>query len=202
VSVKGSGRTDAGVHAFAQIANFRCDTKLSAQQIRDGLNAILPDDIVITDVEDVPLSFDAQKNAKGKHYRYYILNGRIPSALNRDRYWHLRPKLNLQKMRSAAKYLVGEHDFASFKASDGCAKTSVRKISSIKISRKKDYVIIDVKGAGFLKNMVRIIVGTLVNAGLLKIKPAEVGKILKSKDRTKAGKTALAKGLFLVKVDY
>ncbi len=198
----GAGRTDSGVHAHAQVASFKTSSTLEPDKMRHSLNSVLPNDIVVTNVEDAPENFNAQKNSKGKHYRYCILNGYVPSALNHGKYWYIKAKLDIKKMKKAAKYLVGEHDFNAFKASDACTKTSVRKITKIKIKKKGDYIIFDIFGTGFLKNMVRTIIGTFFSVGIGKISPKEVKTILESRDRTKAGKTAPACGLFLVEVYY
>lgn len=209
-----SGRTDAGVHAIAQVANFRTSKDISCDGFQKGLNSLLPDDIVITAVEEVSEAFHAQKGAVSKCYRYMILNGPHTTPLLKNRFWWIRNKLNVGKMRSALKCLVGMHDFSAFCASDDCNGSKVREILDTRVDViKKDYllsmlskdlkiILVDVAGTGFLKNMVRNIVGTVVDVGLNKIDKKEFKEIFESHDRKRAGVNAPAHGLYLLKVQY
>jgi len=197
-----SGRTDAGVHAEGQVAHFITDSALSCYDLRKGLNALLPDDIVIRDVEDVPEEFHARYSAAGKTYRYVILNRPFPSVFERNRCWHLTCVLDRGAMEAAARSLLGRHDFSGFQASDCCAKHPVREVRRLEIVREGEWLRIYVTADAFLKHMVRNIVGTLVEVGRGKIKTERVEEVLEGRDRTKAGPTAPAKGLFLVSVEY
>jgi tRNA pseudouridine38-40 synthase len=204
IRITGASRTDAGVHALAQVANFRTKTKIPCKGLLMGMNSLLPGGVVVKKAEDVGLDFHSKRDSKKKHYRYIILNGTIRPALGRGLLWHRRGSLDLKAMRRAAKVIVGTHDFTSFCASDDANKTKVRKILSIKISKKvlpilgKKAVMIDIVGNGFLKYMVRNIVGTLVDPG----KSAHMKEILDARDRKKAGVTAPACGLYLVEITY
>jgi len=203
VTVIGSGRTDAGVHAYGQVANFRCNTSLGAEVFQNGLNGLLPEDIVIKSCEPVPEKFHARYEVKSKTYHYRILNRRLPSAIFRQYAWHIRKKLHLNAMRSAFHYIVGRHDFKAFEGSGSPRASTVRSVIDADLVKTDDgYLVLKIEGDGFLKFMVRNIVGTLVDAGLGKITPADVKRILASKDRNLAGITAPAHGLFLMEVKY
>lgn len=200
--VIGSGRTDAGVHAEGQVAHFRTQSHMDCKILQRGMNALLPGDIVILKVEEADEDFHALFSAKGKTYRYVILNRFHPSAFERHRCWHISRRLDWKVMREAAEPLIGLHDFSAFRASDCCAKNPVREVRGIEIRAEDDWISIMVSANGFLKYMVRNIVGTLVEVGRGKMAPEDVQKILDSRDRTRAGPTAPARGLFLVSVDY
>ena len=202
VTVTGSGRTDAGVHALGQVANFKTDKTIKPQELLFGINTMLPVDIVVTNVEEVENEFNARNSAKSKHYRYVINNGKFPSALNAYREYHFKYFLDTEAMQMAADDLVGEHDFKAFCAAGSTVKDTNRTIYLIKVNRLGDRVIIDIVGNGFLYNMVRIIAGTLLEVGIGKIKPEEISGIIESKERTKAGKTLPAHGLCLMEVTY
>lgn len=203
VKVIASGRTDAGVHALAQAANFKTKSKLPLANIQKALNSLLPEDISIKDISKARKDFHSCYSAKSKTYRYVILNSSVKSAfLNK---WTLQVpyKLNMRLMRQEARALLGRHDFRSFCASGSTAKTTTRTIQNISI-KTPDYplIIIDIEADGFLYNMVRNIAGTLFEIARGRFKKGSMKKILLAKDRKLAGPTAPARGLFLVKVNY
>ena len=200
--VIGAGRTDAGVHAEGQVAHFKTRSPMDCKALQRGMNALLPDDIVVLNVEEAEEDFHALFSAKGKTYRYMILNRSYPSAFERHRCWHISCRLDLDAMREAVRPLIGRHDFSAFQASDCCARNPVREIGRIEILEEDGWISIMVSANGFLKYMVRNIVGTLVEVGRGKMVPVDVQRILDSRDRTQAGPTAPAQGLFLVFVDY
>ena len=203
VSLNGSGRTDAGVHAFGQVANFLCQTDLSAAVFQKGLNSILPDDIVIKDCRLVDEAFHARYDVKSKIYQYKILNRKIPSAIKRQYSWFIRRELDTAAMRSAVSYIIGSHDFKSFEGTGSPRSHTTRNIMAADlIEHKNGSLTFKIEADGFLKYMVRNIVGTLVDVGLNKITPAEFKGILESKDRSNASATAPAHGLFLMEVKY
>ena len=200
--VIGAGRTDAGVHAEGQTAHFKTLSSMDCKALQRGMNALLPNDIVVLNVEEAERDFHALFSAKGKTYRYVILNRAHPSVFERDRCWHISRRLDLDAMREGAMPLIGRHDFSAFQASGCCARNPVREIRGIEIHAKDGWISITVSANGFLKYMVRNIVGTLVEVGRGKMAPVDVQRILDSRDRTQAGPTAPAQGLFLVFVDY
>ena len=203
IRVIGSGRTDAGVHAEGQVAHFQTSSTMKLVEILKALNSLLPPDIVVKKVEEAKPDFHAQISATRKTYRYTILNRDYPSALQgRVAHYIAIPVLNVTAMRKAARYLVGKHDFKSFQSSGCTAKTTMREIYRLSITKKDDFITITVDGSGFLKYMVRIIVGTLIEIGWEKWPPERMKVVLKSKDRLMAGPTAPSRGLCLVKVVY
>ena len=202
VTVTGSGRTDAGVHALGQIANFKTDKTIKPQELLFGINTMLPVDIVVTNVEEVGESFNARNSAKKKHYRYVINNSKFPSALNAYREYHFKYFLDTDAMQMAADDLIGEHDFKAFASAQTTVKDTTRTIYLIKVTRLGDRVIIDIVGSGFLYNMVRIIVGTLLDVGSGKLDICVIKNMLDTKDRTLGGRTAGPEGLYLVDVEY
>ena len=202
IAIAGSGRTDAGVHALGQTASFRCDTRLSAEVFLRGLNSLLPEDIVIRECMPASDDFHARFSVKQKTYQYRILNRPIASALLRRYVWHVKKKLDISAMQQAGEFLLGSHDFKSFQGQGSDVKDTIRRILFLEISRESDRIYLDITGNGFLRFMVRNIVGTLVEVGMGKITPAVFNEILLSKDRNRAGMTAPAQGLFLMKVDY
>ncbi|MBI2335804.1 MAG: tRNA pseudouridine(38-40) synthase TruA [Deltaproteobacteria bacterium] len=223
IVVKASGRTDAGVHAFAQVAHFSTQNPMSVSKILQGLRSMLPDDISIQSIEEVPDSFDAQMSAKKKTYVYLVNNSPVPNPFLMDYCWHVYPPLNLPAMESCLKLIVGEHDFTSFTASDAVTKTFVRTIyeascnplllrgpkGAVAISPCEiagldpgSILIFSFTGSGFLKHMVRNLVGTIVNVGEGKISTQKFQSILASKDRRNAGINAPPQGLFLLDVEY
>ena len=203
VAVIGSGRTDAGVHALNQVASFKCSTSLPLNNIYRGMNSVLPPDIVVKEMEEVEGSFHAQRDVKSKIYVYKICNQRLRPALGRNFFWFIRFPLDLERMRKAAQFLIGTHDFSCFCATGTDVKDRVRKIIDIEIKTCADGLIeIKVEARGFLKYMVRNIIGTLVEVGRGKRKPEEMKVIIESKNRKIAGATAPACGLFLKEVKY
>lgn len=206
IHIIGASRTDAGVHALGQVANFATRSSLSCKKLLAALNGLLPEDISIPKIREVGPDFHANKKAMKKTYEYLIWNSRVRSALLRDRAWHLWIPLHLNDMRLAARYLVGRHDFSSFRGSHSNTKTSVRVIEKIAIHRKKmsrnSLIRIQVTGNGFLKYMVRNMVGTLAQVGQGKLTPEDLKRILQSKDRRKAGMAAPARGLYLKRIFY
>lgn len=202
VNITGSGRTDAGVHALGQVANFKTNSNIPASRIPDALNAKLPKDISIIDCEEVDEDFHSRYSAKGKIYRYLIYNKPYRSPLYKDTSYHIRYDLDIDKMRSEAKSLIGEHDFKGFMSSGSSVKDTVRTIYDISITEKEDLIVLEVEGNGFLYNMVRIISGTLVEVGLNNIEPEDIPKIIEAKNRQMAGKTLPPQGLFLMEVEY
>lgn len=202
VDLTASGRTDAGVHALAQVANFKTNSNLPVEKFAVAINSKLKKSIRIQKAEEVEERFHARYNCKQKTYRYIINNTEEGSAIYRNLEYFVPIKLNVEKMKQAIKYFEGEHDFKGFKASGTSSKSSVRTIYKTNIEEKDGRIIIELTGNGFLYNMVRIISGTLVDVGLEKIKPEEITEIINSKDRTRAGKTLPPYGLYLVEVEY
>lgn len=202
VDIRASGRTDAGVHAISQSANYIADSKYEKEELLNALNANLPQDIVIKDVEKVDENFDALKDVKIKHYRYVINNSKYGSALNRDREYHYKYNLNIDTMNMAAHDLEGKHDFTGFMAVGSTAKSKVKTIYKVNVSQLEDRIIIDVYGSGFLYNMVRIIVGTLIEIGSGKLDICTIKNMLETKNRRLGGKTVPPQGLYLVEVIY
>ena len=202
VDLIASGRTDAGVHAFGQIANFKTNSNISIEKMAIAINSQLKNSIVVKKAEEVDERFHSRYNAKRKTYRYVINNTEYGSAIYRNLEYHFPIKLNVEKMQEAAKYFEGEHDFKAFKSSGTSGKNSVRTIYKAEVRTDGERILIELTGNGFLYNMVRIISGTLLDVGLGKIEPSEIEDIINSKDRNRAGKTLPAHGLYLVKVNY
>lgn len=202
VNVIGAGRTDAGVHAKRMVASVMLDTDLSEKEIRDYANHYLPDDIAVYEVEEVSDRFHARYNAVGKTYRYTIYDGEIKPLFDRKYVWVLESRTDVERMQKAAEFLVGTHDFAAFCKNPQKKKSTVRTLDSIAIERDGDYVMMTFHGNGFLHHMVRILVGTLVGIGLVRMEPEQIALALESKDRGCAGVTAPAQGLTLMEIDY
>jgi tRNA pseudouridine38-40 synthase len=198
--LRSAGRTDAGVHAQGQVANVLTESSISLRGFFRGLNALLPDDISILSVEEVSESFDARRHNHGKHYRYSIWNTRPPNPRLAATSHHVHGQLDLDAMALAGWSLVGTHDFASFRAATCDRETTVRTIYRCTVSAEGPLVQIHVEGTAFLKNMVRIISGTLIEVGSGKRAPFSMTKLLNQADRTKAGITAPAHGLCLMRV--
>ncbi|MCQ2420516.1 MAG: tRNA pseudouridine(38-40) synthase TruA [Clostridia bacterium] len=202
VNVIGAGRTDAGVHAKAMTANAYMDTDMEPEAIRDYMNHYLPEDICVSEVKEAADRFHARYRAVGKLYTYTCYVGNTKPVFNRKYVTTLDFLPDVAKMQQAAQYLVGEHDFRSFCANPQMKKTTVRIVDSIEITRRKEYIYFDFHGTGFLQNMVRILVGTLLEVGAGKIPPEQVKEIMEAKNRVLAGPTAPPQGLCLQKVDY
>ena len=203
VSIAASGRTDSGVHAWAQVANFKTNSQIPAGKLQMALNCLLPADIVIKAIDEVGPDFHSCFNARSKTYRYAVLNRSYPSALLKDKTHFYYHPLDIALMRKEARSLLGRHDFEIFRASGSSSQTTVRTIKKISISTAcYPLVIIDIEADGFLYNMVRKIVGTLLEIGRGRFKRGHIKKILRSKDINLCGPTVPAKGLFLIKVNY
>ena len=218
--VTAAGRTDAGVHALGQTVGLATETRLANEDLHRGLNALLPDDIAIILVEDAPEGFHATYQAVGKRYRYHIHNSRSPSVFTRHFAWHCPQPLDATAMHTAGQALVGRHDFSSFETAGSERPDSIRTIHELTVrcesshlapregphlAERGDYsrhITIDIHGDGFLYNMVRTIVGTLVEVGAGKRNISWPAEVLTARDRRKAGQTAPPHGLFLVNVDY
>jgi tRNA pseudouridine38-40 synthase len=203
IILKGSGRTDAGVHALGQTASFHCHTRLTPKAFLRALNSLLPADIVIRDCCEVPDGFHARYDVLAKTYHYQILNHPIPSVLERNFSWHIRKPLNVNAMSESLCCLVGTHDFKAFEGIGSPRTHTIRTIHRAEIVKNgKDRLQVVIEGDGFLRYMVRNIVGTLVRIGMGKMSPADMKRILLSMNRNLAGATAPAQGLFLVEVRY
>ena len=202
VELYASGRTDAGVHALGQTANFKFNNNISIDKICLAINSQVKNSIVVKKAEEVDENFHCRYNCKGKKYRYIINNSNTGSAIYRGLEYHMPVKLDVEKMKEAAQYFIGKHDFKAFKSSGTSSKSSVREIYTADVIEDGERIKIELTGSGFLYNMVRIISGTLVDVGLGKIKPNEIKNIIDEQDRTKAGKTLPAHGLYLVEVYY
>ena len=200
--VVAAGRTDAGVHAAGQVVSLRTESETPTQGIIHGTNSALPPDVAVLSAEEVPPEFHARRDALGKHYRYRIVNRPIRPPLDRrDATW-IRAPLDMDAMALAAKALVGEHDFSSFRNAGSFQGSAVRSLRRVDITRTGHYISIDVVGTGFLYKMVRNLVGTLVLVGRGSLTAAEVRSILSDRDRSSAGPTAPPEGLCLVEVYY
>ncbi len=202
INLLGAGRTDAGVHALGQVASFRCAVERLPSQLRMGLGALLPADISCREVTRVHEGFHARMHAVGKHYRYRILDGDRRSALRQRYTCPERAELDVDAMTHAARHLLGTHDFTSFRAAGSSVPGSVRCLTRLDLGRRGDEVHLDVEGGGFLRHMVRIIAGTLLEVGRGRRQPGELVEILAACDRAAAGRTAPALGLCLMRVDY
>lgn len=202
VKIDGSGRTDAGVHAYGQVINFRSSSPIPIERWAVAMNSRLPQDIVVRSAHEMPPEFSSRKSAVRKTYRYSISTGRHPNVFNRRfRYHHYNP-LDVEAMREGIRYLLGEHDFSSFTSAGSTKKSHVRTIYDVAIERDGNDIHTFIAGSGFLYNMVRIVMGTLLWVGEGKWPPSAMGPILAAKDRSKAGPRAEAHGLALWEVRY
>jgi tRNA pseudouridine38-40 synthase len=201
-----SGRTDAGVHALGQVVSFESATRLTPPALTKALNAELPDDMLVFDVAHAPTGFNAQRDAVRKRYRYLIEDGRTRDLFSRRHLWHIYRRLDVAAMQAAATPLLGRHDFTSYETGGSSRLTTTRTIFDLLVERRQaeltERVVIEVQADGFLYNMVRNIVGTLVEVGKGKQPPTWPAEVLTLRDRNKAGMTAPAQGLFLVGVEY
>ncbi len=214
VAVVGAGRTDAGVHALGQVAGVRLDAGIEAAALGRALNARLPPDIRVVDSALAADAFHARFDAVAKSYRYRLLHGPVLSPFLRRYAWHVREGLDVQAMTEAGGVLIGEHDFAAFQAAGSAVRTTVRTLFELTVRGASpgawtgadpagaEMTVIEVRGSGFLRHMVRTIVGTLVEVGRGRRGPAEVEQVLRGADRSAAGPTAPPRGLFLTGVGY
>ncbi|MEJ2746129.1 MAG: tRNA pseudouridine(38-40) synthase TruA [bacterium] len=200
--ITGAGRTDAGVHALGQVANFHTSSPMPVEKVRRAMNAVLPDYIVVLGLSEVPESFNARHSAKSKRYRYTILNRSSPSALQRYHTIHVAYPLDVAAMKEATGHLIGTLDFSSFACNSGKEDDPVRTVMDVLVERRDDYVIVEMEAISFLYKMVRSIVGTLVDVGRGQLKPSDVLGMLMARDRRISGPTAPARGLTLIRVDY
>ena len=212
IEIQGAGRTDAGVHALGQVANFHADTQMTQTEILEYMNRFLPEDIAVISLKEVSERFHSRLNATGKTYCYRVINSAIPHVFDR-RYVHVvEQQLDIDAMREAAQYLTGTHDFKAFTSNKRGKKSTVRTINSIQIEKcaatsmeilqTQDEIRFFYRGDGFLYHMVRIMTGTLLEVGIHKRKPEEIAEILASGFRERAGELAPAKGLTLLEVRY
>ncbi|MGL4797186.1 MAG: tRNA pseudouridine(38-40) synthase TruA [Paraclostridium sp.] len=201
VKITGSGRTDAGVHALGQVANFKMNSKIPVEKLPSALNSKLPKDISIIKAEEVSEDFHSRYSAKKKRYRYQIYNSIYRSPIYADISYPVKYDLDIDKMKKEAKSLIGTHDFKGFMSSGSSVVDTIRTIYDINVLKSEDLIIIEIEGNGFLYNMVRIIAGTLVDIGRGRI-DTSMTTIIESKSRSMGGHTAPAHGLFLKKVDY
>jgi tRNA pseudouridine38-40 synthase len=197
-----SGRTDAGVHAKAQVANFNTNSEISLDKLQRALNGLLPQDIAITGIEEVPADFHSRFSAKSKIYRYTIVHRNYPSVFLRGYSYFYPYPLDIKLMKAEAKILLGKHDFKCFQAADKKDRSSLRTIKKLSIIKVNDLLRIDIEADGFLYNMVRNIVGTLIEIGRGRFPRGYMNKLLVSRNRKLAGPTIPASGLSLIKVKY
>lgn len=200
--VCGSGRTDAGVHAMGQVANFHSNIQMEPEEIMDYMNFYLPEDIAVISLEEVPERFHSRLNAAGKTYCYRVLNTKIPHVFDRRYVYVMEEKLDVEAMESAAGYLLGTHDFKAFTSNKKSKKSTIRRIDEIRIEQTGDEIRFWYSGNGFLYHMVRIMTGTLLEVGAHKRKPEETAEILAAGCREMAGELVPAKGLTLMEVRY
>ncbi|HEY5999057.1 MAG TPA: tRNA pseudouridine(38-40) synthase TruA [bacterium] len=200
--VKGSGRTDAGVHALGQVANFHTASRMPPEAYVPALNSMLPPEVAVLAADEVEPAFDAQFSAVEKTYRYRVLNTRAKQPFEHNRSWQVPVDINVESIRSASSYLVGKKDFSSFRAAGCAASSPVRVMKNISISSDGGIITFELTADGFLRHMVRNIVGTLVEVGRGKFSTDEFSAILEARDRTRAGRSAPPQGLYLVRVVY
>lgn len=202
INLIGSSRTDAGVHAKGMVANFMVDSRIPEDRFREAINTKLPDDIAILKSEEVPSDFHARYCSKGKTYSYTIINRYEKVALRNKYVYHVKDELNISNMKEACNYFIGKHDFKAFKTVGSSVKTSTRTITDLHIEVTGDEIKVLITADGFLYNMVRIIVGTLIEVGRGKILPKDIQGIIESKERKYAGPCVPPNGLVLEKVYY
>lgn len=197
-----SGRTDKGVHAYGQVANFMTDATIPGDKFKYALNDKLPDDVSIRESEEVNMTFHSRFSAHRKTYRYLIFKSDIRSPIYRNYAYHVKYELNVKAMTKALKYFVGRHDFSAFVPNKSNIDKNIRTVYDVRLKEKDGFIEIEVDGNGFLHNMVRIIVGTLVEVGNGRREPESVAEIIAGKNRKQSGHTAPAEGLYLLKVFY
>jgi tRNA pseudouridine38-40 synthase len=203
ITLIGSGRTDAGVHARGQVANFTCNTRLTPVEFQRGLNSMLGGAIVIRRCESVPENFHSRYDVTRKTYRYRIRNHPLPRAIGRQYHWHVRAPLDVAAMQAASDNLLGSHDFTTFEGAGSPRRHSVREVLRAEWRRETDHgLAFFIAANGFLRFMVRNIVGTLVEVGQGKRSPGDIPGLLEARDRSLAGPTAPPQGLCLMKVEY
>jgi len=202
VKVVGASRTDAGVHALGQVASFSTTTSLSLPAIRSGVNALLPADIRVLEVAEVPSGFDARRSARSKRYAYLIDNGPVSNPLLRRYAWHVPQPLDPDAMAAGLRQLRGKHDFSAFCAAMGRSRTPTCTIHSAKLRSRRGLIAVLLSADSFLHHMVRNILGSLVEVGRGVHRPEWIAELLSGRDRTRAGPTAPPHGLTLVRVSY
>ncbi|MEW6259941.1 MAG: tRNA pseudouridine(38-40) synthase TruA [Thermodesulfobacteriota bacterium] len=202
VTLIGSGRTDRGVHALGQVAGFRSRTRLACSALMQGMNALLPEDIVVHSCIEVPSCFHPRHDAISKTYRYNLFNGAVRKAVGRQYAWHVHRPLDLEAMQLGLAYVVGTHDFKAFESTGSPKVHTVRTIYRADLNEEHGLIRIEFTGNGFLRCMVRNLVGTLVEIGLHRYPASEMNRMIASRDRRQAGVAAPAHGLFLVQVNY
>lgn len=202
IEIIGSSRTDAGVHAFQQIANFKTSKSFTESEVKNYLNRYLPHDISIIDAKLVPERFHARYNAKNKTYLYKIWNKEYTNPFMRKYSMHIEKKLNTLEMKRASAHFIGKHDFTAYSNAKSKKKSMVREIYSIELEESSGFIEIRVRGNGFLYNMVRKIIGTLIEVGLGEIEADKIPEIILSKERIQTGRMADAEGLYLEKIDF
>lgn len=202
IEIIGCSRTDSKVHARKYVCNFHTNSTIPSDRFKEALNVKLPCDIAILESSEVPLNFHARYDCRGKKYSYTILERSVKATIDRNFTYQCKYDLDIEKMQKATKHFIGTHDFSAFKNNGSSVKTSTRSITELKVEKLGNYIKIYASADGFLYNMVRIIVGTLVDVGTNKIKPETIIDIINSKDRSEAGKTAPPQGLCLEEVYY
>ena len=202
ITIQGSGRTDAGVHALGQIANFHTNSTMGLVEMLTYINQYLPEDIAVTEIAEVAERFHSRLNARGKRYSYRIWNSSIPNVFYRKFAHIVTEELDLEAMREAATYLLGEHDFKSFTSTKKGKKSTVRRIDRIDIQKEGELIIFTFEGNGFLYHMIRILVGTLLEVGLGERNSESLPAIMNAKNRELAGKLVPGKGLLLEEVFF
>jgi tRNA pseudouridine38-40 synthase len=203
VTVIGAGRTDAGVHALGQVAHFDLEKQFEPGKVRDALNYYLrPDPVVVLEADIADAEFHARFSATARHYLFRILNRRSPPALEEGRVWHISPRLDAEAMHAAAQFLIGQHDFTTFRAAECQAQSPVKTLDRLDVSRRADEIHIEASARSFLHHQIRSFAGTLKLVGEGKWTPADVADALAAKDRARCGPVSPPDGLYLVRVDY
>lgn len=202
IVVKGSGRTDAGVHALGQVANFHTFSTMKPQDFLRALNSLLPPSVAVLDADDVDGTFDAQFSCVNKVYRYRVFNNRNRSPFEVRRSWHVATKLDIESMSCAIRMVCGTKDFSSFRAAGCVARSPVRTVTAGRITHDGGILAFELEADGFLRHMVRNIVGTIVDVGRRRFSTDDFGEIVAARNRTRAGIAAPPHGLYLVRVDY